>query len=95
MFARIELEAKNKSNNLNRYYNIVIFKNLFGELSLQTVYGRIGQKGQTKTYIFPEKDECLKKLKQILKKRLQAKKRIGVDYEIIHKKLEDINIDYF
>lgn len=44
----ITLKALNPDMNVKRYYTIRIDRNLFGETSISTSYGRIGSKGQLK-----------------------------------------------
>lgn len=78
----ITLKAINADLNLKRYYIIRIDRNLFGETSISTSYGRIGSKGQLKRYYFESMDPGHKFLCSTLRKRLNSKKRIGTDYTL-------------
>ena len=75
------LTAKNPTKNIYRFYNIFTSKDLFGFTCIHTCYGRIGTKGHMKAYSFGDKYTAETFLKNILKKRLNSSKRIGVDYK--------------
>ena len=80
---RICLHAKNPAHNILRWYTIRVDKNLFGEWCLYLSYGRIGQRGQLKLSFWNDITLLLRQLKSILRKRLNATKRIGCNYEIV------------
>jgi predicted DNA-binding WGR domain protein len=79
----IRLKAVKLDQNINRYYTIYIHKNLFQGLTVSLYYGRIGRGGQLKQFYFAHIHQIEKFLKPLLKKRLNAKKRIGVNYKLI------------
>jgi len=74
------LKALNPPQNVNRWYSLRIGQDLFGEWILLTQWGRNGFKGQSKEYVFSNEDLAQKKFQYILKKRLNAQKRIGCNY---------------
>lgn len=80
---QIQLRAKYPPKNIYRWYKIRVDKNLFGEWCLYLSYGRIGQRGQLKLSFWNDLSLLLRQLKSILRKRLNATKRIGCNYEII------------
>lgn len=80
---RICLHAKNPAQNIRRWYTLRVDKNLLGEWCLYLSYGRIGQRGQLKQSFWKDITLLLRQLKAILRKRLNATKRIGCNYEII------------
>jgi predicted DNA-binding WGR domain protein len=80
---RICLHAKNPAQNIRRWYTLRVDKNLLGEGCLYLSYGRIGQRGQLKQSFWKDITLLLRQLKAILRKRLNATKRIGCNYEII------------
>jgi predicted DNA-binding WGR domain protein len=80
---RISLHAKNPPQNICRWYSIRVDKTLFGEWCLYLTYGRIGQRGQLKLSFWSDVNLLLRQLKAILRKRLNATKRIGCNYEIV------------
>lgn len=77
------LKAVNHTKNVNRWYSLRVGQDLFGEWILITQWGRQGFKGQYKEYVFSDEGLIQKEVKRILKKRLNAKTRIGCNYEII------------
>ena len=78
----IKLMARNNERNIARYYNLALTNDLLGDWVLVTTYGRIGFRGQSKQYGFAAMDMALSKLETILKKRFNAKTRIGCNYSI-------------
>lgn len=83
MFAQIDLEAINPLRKVDRYYTVIISPNLFGEIAMQTIYGRNGTSGQKRTYTFSSHQECMLKLNEVLRKRLNARGRLGTNYSIV------------
>lgn len=79
----LHLTAKNPSKNIYRFYKIFTSKDLFGFTCIHTCYGRIGTQGRMKSYAFLDLDKAKNFLKNILKKRINSSKRIGVDYKNI------------
>ena len=78
----LKLRATNPVINLDRSYEIVCQRGLFNSWLVTTAYGRYGQKrGQSKTAIFDTKSQAQIFIDKVLKKRLNAKKRIGCNYE--------------
>ena len=80
---KIHLRATNPAQNISRWYSIRVDKTLFGEWCLYLTYGRIGNKGQLKLSFWNDVNLLLRHLKTILRKRLNATKRIGCNYEIV------------
>ena len=80
---KIHLRAKNPAQNISRWYSIRVDKTLFGEWCLYLTYGRIGHRGQLKLSFWSDVNLLLRHLKTILRKRLNATKRIGCNYEIV------------
>lgn len=78
----IHLKAICKKKNMKRFYTIHIHKNLFQEITVSLYYGRIGSHAQTKHYYFQHDNEAHQFLRYMLRKRLNAKKRIGVNYQL-------------
>lgn len=85
MYRKVDLEAINEERDIRRYYTIIIDRNLFGEFSVTTIYGRIGHKGTTRHYHFKTMKEAEAKFEEALQKRLKSESRIGVAYEVIHR----------
>jgi predicted DNA-binding WGR domain protein len=81
-FHLIHLEAHLPEANIRRFFNILFGKNLFGDLQMTVTNGRIGAKGRKKHFLFEEETSLYKKLRQVLRKRLNAHKRLGCAYII-------------
>jgi len=77
------LRAETPDKNVHREYSLRIDQNLFGEWEVQTQWGRTGARGQSKRYYFQSHEESLKKMSEIMRKRLTAHKRIGCAYKIV------------
>ena len=78
----IKLRATNPAINLDRAYEILLQKGLFNFWLVTTAYGRYGQKGgQTRTTLFDNELQAQHFIDKVLKKRLNATKRIGCNYE--------------
>ena len=79
----IHLEARDPSRNIWRAYSITGGQDLFGDWIVVLSYGRIGAKGQTKTVMLPNEEATRRYVRQCLKKRENAPKRIGIGYTVI------------
>ncbi len=79
----IHLEARDPARNIWRAYSITGGQDLFGDWVVVLSYGRIGAKGRTKTVLLPDEAETRRYVRQCLKKRENAPKRIGVGYTMI------------
>lgn len=79
----IRLHAKHLPRNIDRWYSLRVDKNLFNEWCLSISYGRIGQRGQSKQYRWPDTAVLMTQIKSTLRKRLNATNRIGCNYQII------------
>lgn len=55
-------------------------QDLFGDWVVVLSYGRIGAKGRTKTVLLSDEEVARRYVRQCLKKRENAPKRIGIGY---------------
>ena len=78
----LKLYAKNPERNIDRVYEIAFSRTLFGGYSLFVAWGRRTHKASYKTYFFDNEEELEKSYNRIVKKRLNSKTRLGVNYEI-------------
>ena len=78
----IHLEACDPARNIWRSYSITAGQDLFGDWIVVMNYGRIGARGQTKTILLSDEAETRRYVRQCLKKRESAPKRIGIDYKV-------------
>jgi predicted DNA-binding WGR domain protein len=73
----VQLEACDPARNIWRSYAISAGQDLFGDWIVAMNYGRIGAKGRTKTFVFADETETRRYVRQCLKKRESAPKRIA------------------
>lgn len=85
MYLDVSLRAINPTKNVNRVYNIKMDETLFNSRTVITERGRYGKTLQPKIEKFNDEKDLKRFLKSNLRKRLNAKKRIGCDYMIIKK----------
>ncbi len=78
----IRLEACLATRKINRFFYIQFGHNLFGNPFIQVNNGRIGSRGRIRELMFNNDDDCHKKLREMVRKRLNAQKRLGVNYQI-------------
>lgn len=79
----VSLKACNPERNVFRFYTLSLDRDLFNKWMLTCCYGRIGCKGTLKTYSLLSYDEGKRLYNRALKKRVNAKGRIGCDYKEI------------
>lgn len=77
----IKFHAYNPERNIDRIYEIHFGKTLFGQYAMFVAWGRRSHKARYKDYIFDTKAELEKFTSKIVRKRLNATKRLGVNYE--------------
>ncbi len=79
-FRPIELIAVDPARNIRRRYAIRVTADLFGAFIVETDWGRIGTKGQSKCLFFPDQNGAARYVSAVLRRRATAKNRIGVAY---------------
>ncbi|MEM1289431.1 MAG: WGR domain-containing protein [Pseudomonadota bacterium] len=80
MLFACHLEARLPEANLSRAYRVMVLRDLFGLYTVEVTFGRIGRPGSTRRYTVATLDAARSKLKEVLKRRLTAPKRIAVAY---------------
>ena len=78
----IQLEARDPARNIWRSYAITAGQDLFGDWIVVMNYGRIGARGTTRTVLLSDEEATRRYVRQCLKKRESAPKRIGVGYTV-------------
>ena len=81
LFDPINLVAVDAARNIRRRYSIVVSRDLFGLIVVETHWGRIGARGQSKRLAFTDHGEAERHVAATLRRRGTAKTRIGVAYE--------------
>lgn len=76
----IFLAAIDPARNIRRRYAVRVDRNLFGDLEVETSWGRIGTRGQSKVIRFANLVSATVYVKQVMKRRSTAHRRLGVPY---------------
>lgn len=79
----IRLRARDPSKNMDRGYTIVSTPGLFNTETVVVYYGKYNKQSQKRLYLFDDRLKANKFVNQLLRKRLNSAKRIGVNYQII------------
>lgn len=79
-FEPIDLIAVNPTRNIHRRWSLVAMRDLFGEILVETSWGRIGARGQRLTKCFPDEAAALRYARALLASRRSAQRRLGVGY---------------
>lgn len=74
------LEAHDAARNIHRRYEIARSPDLFGWTLVELRWGRVGSDLRAKVLAAPTSDAADKLVRQVLRKRAGARKRIGVAY---------------
>jgi hypothetical protein len=78
----LTLEARNPARNLWRAYHISAGTDLFGDWLIDLTYGRIGARGRTLRQTAPDQAEARRLVRDCLRRRRTAPKRLGIPYRI-------------
>lgn len=79
----IELPAIDAARNIRRRYAIITSVDLFGAVIVETLWGRIGARGQAKALSFEDRAKADRYIASTLRRRSTSSTRIGVNYERI------------
>ena len=82
MFA-IELQAVSPQAQHRRAYEIHVGQDLFGQLVVTIDFGVIGARSQRRVHLVADVAEAQVVVRQALRRRLSAPRRIGVPYQVI------------
>jgi len=74
------LEAKDASLGRFRSYHVEAGTDLLGDWLVDVTYGRIGTRGRRIRYVATDESDARKHVKDSLRRRSSAKRRIGVAY---------------
>lgn len=78
----VAFEAHHAENNHHRRYEITVGRDLLNDWTVSIRYGRTGQGGRELHYAGPMADELRAVVRDRLRRRLSAPKRIGCDYRL-------------
>lgn len=80
----ISLRAVDPARKIARHYQIDISTDLFGLWVVDYRWGRIGTAGQARRASFPVADEAQDFVRELIRRRAGAKRRIGVSYQRVN-----------
>jgi predicted DNA-binding WGR domain protein len=76
------LEAHNAELNHHRRYQITVRRDLLDDWTVSICFGRSGQGGQMKRFASPQAEQVRAIIRDRLRRRLSAPKRIGCSYRL-------------
>ena len=92
----VSFEAHNADRNHHRRYEIRLGRDLFGEWTVSLLYGRTGQGGQEVRHAGSDADRLRRLIREGLRRRLSAPKRIGCAYRLTGlSAAEGIDVDFW
>lgn len=78
----VAFEAHHKEKNHHRRYEVVIGRDLLDAWTVAIRYGRTGQRGTEKRYASPQSEAMRAVVRDRLRRRLSAPRRIGCSYRL-------------
>jgi WGR domain len=78
----VALEAHHTELNHHRRYQITLGRDLLDDWTVSITYGRAGQGGQEKRFASPKAEEVRAIIRDRLRRRLSAPRRIGCPYRL-------------
>lgn len=78
----LALEAHSQEHNHHRRYEVVLGLDLLDDWTVDIRYGRVGQSGRLLRFASPRPDDIRAIIRERLRRRLSAPKRIGCPYRL-------------
>lgn len=78
----VAFEAHSREANHHRRYQVTVGRDLLDHWTVAILYGRVGQGGQERRYASANPDEVRTVIRDRLRRRLSAPKRIGCSYRL-------------
>jgi hypothetical protein len=78
----VAFEAHNAELNHHRRYQITVGRDLLDDWTISICHGRSGQGGQMKRFVSSQAEEVKAVIRDRLRRRLSAPKRIGCPYRL-------------
>ncbi|MEH3124091.1 MAG: WGR domain-containing protein [Sphingomonas phyllosphaerae] len=79
-YTAIELVARNPARGIYRRWRLQAARDLFGRITVETAWGRIGAPGRTLMRSFAAEDDALRYVRALLGRRVGAPRRLGTGY---------------
>jgi len=80
---RIYMRAHDPELNIDLDWECLVTPDLFGNVLIETSWGRVGEKGCRTVRMFPDETSALRHFRRLLRRRATARLRIGTSYRII------------
>lgn len=80
----LSLEAHSAEHNHHRRYEITIGRDMLDDWTLAVRYGRVGRRGQEQRYSANDASEIRAIIRDKLRRRISAPKRIGCRYRLVN-----------
>lgn len=78
----VAFEAHNPEKNHHRRYEVTVGRDLLNDWTVSIHYGRAGQAGRELRYAGPNPVELQEVIRERLRRRLSAPRRIGCPYQL-------------
>jgi len=78
----LAFKAHHSERNHHRHYAVILGHDMLDDWTVAIRYGRTGQAGQERRYAAPEPDAIRAIIRDRLRRRLSAPKRIGCAYRL-------------
>jgi predicted DNA-binding WGR domain protein len=79
-FDPVDLIACDPARNIRRRWQIKATRDLFGWLTVETRWGRIGVKGRSLVRSFVNEEAARRYVRELMVRRATSQRRIGVSY---------------
>ncbi|HCB75228.1 MAG TPA: hypothetical protein DEP91_03520 [Sphingomonas bacterium] len=79
-FASVDLVAVAPARDIHRRWSLVVNRDLFGTILVETAWGRIGSRGRQLIKSFADEAAALHYVRGLLARRRTAERRLGVGY---------------
>lgn len=76
----IDLVAVDSARGIRRRWSLTAARDLFGQVVVETEWGRIGRRGRRPVKSFADDDMALRYIRALLARRGTAERRLGVGY---------------
>ena len=80
-FTPIDLAAIDAARNVRRRWRVAAYRDLFGQVVIETCWGRIGTRGRAQVRSFADEGAACAYVRGQLARRGRAVRRIGVAYQ--------------
>lgn len=78
----VAFEAHSPERNHHRHYTVIVGRDLLEDWTVSIRYGRTGQGGRELRYASPRAEDMQKVIRDRLRRRLSAPRRIGCPYRL-------------